>query len=245
MNMSKRLYTRLELPVNAIDPAFDYIPRRTNDPAEEERRQGRPQGMLLAEEQIKGSKIGLYMLRESRSRSTDLFEETKDFVKSALWTSALYVVNHPERMHRNVEMGISGRRNLRDRDTATISAMNLLADASSGRLRVIEPNPSTITPSRLKLGRTLASAAIALTAYEHISEGADVTPDRQDSLRRMMLDNINRSTQSHTELGTTTSLVNIADPYGDAPVHLMRTGSHQIQSLYQEAQDRAGLISVA
>ncbi|MFT4532152.1 MAG: hypothetical protein ACI9T8_000163 [Candidatus Saccharimonadales bacterium] len=243
IEVMNKLLSQYEISTNGIDHAFDHNPKRSIDRIEAARRSGRPRGMLLAEQQQSGAQMLLMMLQNaSRSGDIDTFRQTKEFAIGALWNSARYMVEHGSRMRRNLEMGSLGLGKFKSRESALDTAFFSLGQATSRRLRIIEHAPHIITPHRLQYAKNLASAAIALEAHDMVGTAVIPSAEMQDGFRRQLLTSDQAALVSHVEMGSTTSLVNLAD-YGLAGQHMMRVGTPALQGLYQEAIEEYALVA--
>lgn len=240
--MNKLPYTHFDLPRQHLIGAEHYLPARTRDSDEAERRRRLPAGTVLAEQQARGLKVAHRILESVHDHRDIAF--TSQLVASAAINSSWYTFakDAPDVMRRRLYLpkmadhetdwrqSHEGLRQVTlDSLATTAVAATVLAEGSAH---------NRVTDAQLRsFGRNFGSTALklALLGSPGVPTGHAFEVQRQ--VRHTALDSLEQARQSSQALGSHASIAQLADPDSPLAVYFRREAPNGAFQAYEAATE--------
>lgn len=249
--MSKRPFTDFDLPTRHIPKGSKhFVPPKTRDSAEKERRKELPKGTLLTEFQQTGIQISALMLGILQDPH-DIESASETITPASLNTSwYLFAQNVLEVMRKRLKLARLATDDPEQRPTSYMlhhQATNLfagMAGEARGLVVATAHGLESIADYKKRVARGVGHASLVLDSVsigDKVGYG-DIQAndfDLQNMSRLRGLKALEQARNLHLVTGEVPSLAGLADPDSGVAVHLRRTATTPVVEAWEEAYEIA------
>ncbi len=243
--MSKKPFIDFDLPTKHLVGGNHFVPPKTRDPNERERRQSLPAGTLLAEFQQRGLSMASIILGILQDPA-DL-ESANSFISPAgLNTSWYSFARDSEVMRRRLKLAQLAADDPEQRPSSYMlhhqatDLFGIATEQAKGLVIATVRGLETIDDYKKNIARTVGHASLVLDSVpigDQVGYG-DIQAtdfDLQAMSRQRGLKVLEQARTLHAVTGEVPSLAGLADPDSGISVHLRRQGTNAVVEAWEEA----------
>jgi hypothetical protein len=241
----QRPYRDFDLPNKHLAYERHYVPPRTRDSAEAERRRSLPRGVLLAEQQLKGLQVATTILEQLGQDGEGLRFATRWLAASGLNTAWYSYAHDAPVMRRRLKLPILATDDPEQRPSALMLHHDIVSSMRQGlthaaRIVVTTGRTPVVETYQTQVGRIVGKASLTMACFaigDFIGyESASLDDfDLQDLARRRGLASLEDARTLAAAIGTPPSMAQLANPDSDLAVFWRRQAPQGAYEAYEAA----------